>query len=132
MCDVADCNTSFNDKSSLNKHTRTVHKAEKPYSCDQCDKVFSRSSHKQDHMAVHTKEKKFQCSICFKRFPFLSTMRTHERIHSEREDFKCDYCQKSFKGKKSLKVHLLNIHKIRELVSSKPNQSSLTLQTETI
>ena len=116
LCSVVGCNTTFNDKSSLNKHTKTVHKAHKPYSCDNCDKAFSRSSHLQDHRAVHTKEKKFQCSICQKRFSFLSTKKSHELIHTERQDFKCDHCLKPFKGKQTLKVHLLNVHKIREFI----------------
>ena len=111
-CDFEHCQRTFNDRSSMNKHIKSVHLKEKPHVCEVCQKAFSRASHLKEHLVVHSKEKKFECPVCFKRFPFLSTMNHHKQSHGDDKLFKCDRCTKSFKEKKSLKVHCINTHKI--------------------
>jgi hypothetical protein len=75
------CDKRFNDRSSMNKHVRTVHSAVRPHRCSVCDKCFPTNSHLADHQATHTNQKKFHCLQCGKRFAFRSSLNKHHSSH---------------------------------------------------
>jgi len=80
------CEKRFNDRSSMNKHSRTVHADFRPHVCKICGKRFSSTSHVLEHQATHTNIKKFVCQLCDKKFAFRSSLNKHLMTHSERAE----------------------------------------------
>lgn len=74
-CDI--CLKRFNDRSSMNKHVRTMHVDFKPHKCSVCDKNFASTSHLSEHMVKHTNQRRFQCEKCNKKFAFRSSLNKH-------------------------------------------------------
>ena len=77
----AQCKKRFNDRSSMNKHTKTVHADLRPYTCSLCEKCLTSSSHLKDHQVTHTNQKEFQCLQCGKSFAFRSSLNKHSLNH---------------------------------------------------
>ena len=82
----AQCDKRFNDRSSMNKHARTVHADLRPYTCSLCEKCFTSSSHLKDHQVTHTNQKQFQCLQCGKSFAFRSSLNKHSLNHQRLND----------------------------------------------
>jgi len=80
------CEKRFNDRSSMNKHSRTVHADFRPHLCKICGKRFSSTSHLLEHQATHTNIKKFECHLCDKKFAFRSSLNKHLTVHSARPE----------------------------------------------
>ena len=51
----------------LLKNYVIIHAGEKPYKCNQCEKIFSNTNIKI-HLMIHTGERPYQCSQCDKAF----------------------------------------------------------------
>jgi len=79
------CESRFNDRSSMNKHVRTVHSDLRPHRCTVCDKCFISNAHLTDHQATHTHLKRFACLQCGKRFAFRSSLNKHTANHRRQE-----------------------------------------------
>jgi len=77
----AHCEKRFNDRSSMNKHVRTVHTDVRPHRCLVCGKCFTTNSHLTDHQTTHTQQKRFHCFQCGKRFAFRSSLKKHLACH---------------------------------------------------
>ena len=93
------------------------------YTCDICNKSFSKLGHLKNHMLNHyengfTKviyhkkhmmfhgDKRHICDTCGKAFTFLGDLRNHKRIHTGEKPYKCDFCKRKFRIAGMLSVHL--------------------------
>ena len=65
-------NTLFHLKeivsSRFAEHVRTVHRKERPHSCDECNKAFTKAKDLKNHKRSHTGDRPFVCKQCGARF----------------------------------------------------------------
>ena len=78
------CNSTFDVKSALNKHVKSVHDGEKLLQCPSCDYNTLRTSALKDHIsAVHEEKKHFQCLRCNFSCGIKHNLNRHIRIVHE-------------------------------------------------
>uniref|UniRef100_A0A4W5PD37 C2H2-type domain-containing protein n=1 Tax=Hucho hucho TaxID=62062 RepID=A0A4W5PD37_9TELE len=54
---------------------------EKPYTCEQCGRNFTKQYNLIRHAVVHSGEKPYECTQCGKCFTQRSSMKSHQRTH---------------------------------------------------
>lgn len=69
------------------------------YSCDQCERQFTRNYYLQMHLKSH---RQYSCSVCNKSFGGRDLMGKHFRLHS----FECYVCKIRFPSTKNLSTHI--------------------------
>lgn len=91
----------------LRTHIRVVHKREKRFVCDYCDKSFVLKRGLIEHIRIHTNERPYVCSIagCGKSFKQAGHLKQHETRHGPKQDFICDVCGLNLSSKNSLNEH---------------------------
>ena len=92
------CNKTFSSISALNKHKRTIHTDEKPFSCDICKLKFREKGNLVKHKSVHSSDKPYRCTVCKKAFRQKNVLKQHEKIHTGEKKFSCDVRDISFSG----------------------------------
>lgn len=88
--------------------TEPVTRDKKFYTCSQCDKFYTSSSHLKIHIrSDHTGERPFSCTFdgCGKKFNTAYTLKVHVRSHTNDRPYKCIHCCKAFKTSGDLLKH---------------------------
>lgn len=98
------CPISFVLQVSYDKHLETVHKDDKPITCEVCGQVCYRHNIKT-HKMRHLGQKVYDCTVCGKEFVHASSFTRHQSSHNEERNFECSVCGKRFLQKVHLKVH---------------------------
>lgn len=94
-CDI--CGWKSYSKTNFNKH-KVRHITERPYSCQYCNKQFSRAHGVRVHERIHTGEKPYACQFCEKAFGTHLAFQLHTRTHTGEKPYSCQYCDKKFIG----------------------------------
>ncbi|XP_077136626.1 oocyte zinc finger protein XlCOF8.4-like isoform X3 [Ranitomeya variabilis] len=100
----SECGKCFTKKSQFVRHERS-HTGEKPFSCSECGKAFKYKGSLIIHQRIHTGEKPFSCSECGKSFTYKGHLITHQRIHTGEKPFSCSECGKCFFYKSKVAMH---------------------------
>uniref|UniRef100_A0A6P7GNG9 Zinc finger protein 1 isoform X1 n=1 Tax=Diabrotica virgifera virgifera TaxID=50390 RepID=A0A6P7GNG9_DIAVI len=79
------CDKAFSKQSSLARH-KYEHSGQRPHKCDECPKAFKHKHHLTEHKRLHSGEKPFQCSKCLKRF-------SHSGSYSQHMNHRYSYCK---------------------------------------
>lgn len=82
----------------------------KKFTCEECNRTFSRSTHLRRHMTIHTDERAFDCDICEKKFRRLDHLQTHLKQHAQLKPHQCNNCDKSFSRSDHLRNHIAARH----------------------
>ncbi|XP_060524660.1 zinc finger protein 1 isoform X2 [Cylas formicarius] len=79
------CDKSFSKQSSLARH-KYEHSGQRPHKCNECPKAFKHKHHLTEHKRLHSGEKPFQCTKCLKRF-------SHSGSYSQHMNHRSSYCK---------------------------------------
>ena len=113
VCNI--CKISYCDLRSLESHLRIVHTTfEKNFTCEHCEKPFSTSDARDNHLESCHTEKSLKCDFCDKTFSTNQLLVSHtKQVHNPIEQ-KCDMCEKVFNSIGPLQTHIRNSHERAE------------------
>lgn len=111
MCPEGDCEQRFVLPAYLRMHIEKVHNNSDSAVCDICARFFKCSkSYERHYQVVHTNiDHRVQCDLCKKWFKHLDTLKDHIRRHYA-ASATCKHCGRVSTNKKSLRVHIRNVH----------------------
>merc|ERR1719470_40692 len=95
-----------------------IHRGEKPYTCDVCDKSYRKYNRmercKLDHTGILPP---VLCTICDQIFATKQSLNKHTMaIHTGERPFKCEECDKGFLTKEKRRQHKRVVHESKTSV----------------
>ncbi|XP_043832830.1 zinc finger protein 287-like [Dromiciops gliroides] len=105
-CTCNECRKTFTKWVNIAEH-QIIHSEESSdhYKCNECSKVFSKKPNLTQHQQTHFGEKPFKCNECGKAFIKWANLTEHLRIHSGEKPYKCNECGKAFTKRSNLTQH---------------------------
>ena len=98
----------------LELHIAKVHEGKKPFSCEKCDKGFSKKFNLKEHVQSVHEGRKLLCETCGKGFVNRDSLRNHiDHIHNKfkrKSQHLCNICGKDYSKKWALDQHMGSIH----------------------
>ncbi len=85
-----------------------IHRGERLYKCQYCNKEYYDASYYKKHLRLHTGEKPYMCTVCGKQFHRSDYLKLHSYSHTDERPYKCELCGRGFKMNYNLKIHLKN------------------------
>ena len=121
------CEFSAKTKNNLLMHRKRIHDANsmKKFECPLCDYTTRLRYHLLRHQIVHCSEKPFKCSKCDFVTKRKKALDQHNFRHYVRKPFKCPKCDYASNQKQNLKLHLRNIHAIKDGKSLQQHQTEI-------
>jgi hypothetical protein len=108
VCDI--CGKEMRQK-HLKAHIAAVHKNEKPWECNVCQKTFSTHSYLNYHLSTHKgaeeRARPHLCSICGRGFYKISQLQDHHNAHTGSRPYKCSICNKTFPYRSAIGKHMI-------------------------
>lgn len=99
------CSKVFTRSWNFQRHV-LIHTGQKPYKCQKCPKAFALAAHLKIHNRIHTGEKPYTCNICCRGFAQLTNLQRHILTHTGEKPHKCSYCPKAFVSSSDLRRHV--------------------------
>ncbi|XP_001641179.2 zinc finger protein 239 [Nematostella vectensis] len=99
------CSKVFTRSWNFQRHV-LIHTGQKPYKCQKCPKAFALAAHLKIHNRIHTGEKPYTCNICSRGFAQLTNLQRHILTHTGEKPHKCTYCPKAFVSSSDLRRHV--------------------------
>ena len=109
VCEDKNIKTNLPDNEHSSKKTFKRYQIGK-FRCDQCDKVYGKQTHLQQHIEAKHIGVMYSCEKCEYQSVWKSTLKTHiEAIH-EGVRYVCDQCDYQASQHESLKKHIKSKH----------------------
>lgn len=115
------CGKLHASRKTLAKHTKRFHpdgveefivrkkRRSEGWTCEICNKSFTRRPHLNEHMILHSQDKPFKCNYCEEYFRSrFARLKHQEKLHLG--PFPCDICGRQFNDTGNLKRHLECTH----------------------
>ncbi|XP_074646017.1 uncharacterized protein LOC141902269 [Tubulanus polymorphus] len=114
------CQKAFTRLSHLKKHEQ-VHSDLLPFKCNYCNRLFRHKRSRDRHVKLHTGDKKHKCTKCDSAFARSDHLKIHLKSHDNGKPFRCTICSRGYTNSAALTSHML-FHKKYPSSSTSPSK----------